>query len=291
MTVYATFSEAYRRLDEEFKYRSQPVLSERWQGVATKPEHTMREVLFLYLQFPLRGLESLEHWQKDIQPNLPFADVHFAERVGGEPTNPGEAWKIWPWGNAADAHRTEGGKFTHTYQERFWPKYAGRPSVSHDGSCGPESSCDTNCMAAAYPNHGVRYEYADLNDLVNHLVAEPLSRQAYLPIWFPEDGTCKGRKPCTLGYHFIQRFDYLHVSYYIRSCDYVRHFRDDCYLTVRLLLWLLDRLRERDPKWQSVKPGLFNMHIGSFHMFQNDWIQMFPDEAQKLKKLEKWNAQ
>jgi len=259
MSVYATFTEACGRLDAEFKYRSQTVLTERWQGVATKPEHKMREILFPYIQVPLRGLESLEHWQQDIKPNLPFADVHFAERVGGEPTNPGEAWKIWPWGNAADAHRTEGGKFTHTYQERFWPRYAGEHDVSD--------------------MYGIRYPYADLNDLVSHLSDEPLSRQAYLPIWFPEDGTCPGRKPCTLGYHFLNRFEYFHVSYYIRSCDYVRHFRDDCYLTVRLLLWILDRLRERDSRWRDVRPGMFNMHIGSFHMFQNDWIQRYPDQA------------
>lgn len=287
MTVYATFAEACRRLDDEFKFRSQTVRSERWQGVETKPEHVMREVLFPYIQVPLRGLESLEHWQKDIEPNLPFADVHFAERVGGEPTNPGEAWKIWPWGNAADAHRTEGGKFTHTYQERFWPKYA---QASSDGSLRDETLFDIphlrkpSTLADFKPMSGIRYEYGDLNDLVGHLAKEPFSRQAYLPIWFPEDGTCSGRKPCTLGYHFIHRFEYLHVSYYIRSCDYVRHFRDDCYLTIRLLLWILDRLRERDERWHDVRPGMFNMHIGSLHMFTNDWIQRYPDQAKYTQR-------
>lgn len=276
MTIYATFSAACRSLDEEFKHRSQTVRTERWQGVETKPEHVMREILFTYLQVPLRGLERLDHWQNDIGPNLPFADVHFAERVGGEPTNPGEAWKIWPWGNAADAHRTEGGKFTHTYQERFWPKYANAPPIPRN----PES----------WPARGIRYEYGDLNDLVNHLAAEPLSRQAYLPIWFPEDLTCPGRKPCTLGYHLINRHDYLHISYYIRSCDYIRHFRDDCYLTVRLLLWILDRLRERDDRWRDVKPGLFNMHIGSLHMFKNDWIKRYPEQA-RMTSDTKWFPQ
>src|ERR1044071_3943584 len=104
MKIYATFSEACSRLDEEFKYHSQTVRTERWQGVATKPEHVMREILFTSFSVPMRGLERLDHWANDILPNLPFADVHFDERVGGEPTNPGEAWKIWPWGNAADAH-------------------------------------------------------------------------------------------------------------------------------------------------------------------------------------------
>lgn len=265
MRMHATFREACERFEEEFKNRSQTVRSEKWQGVETanRPDLTMREILFTYFAVPLRGIERLDYWQGDIKPNLPFADVHFDERVSGEPNNPGEAWKIWPWGLAADKHRTEGEKFTHTYQERFWPKHAG--SAKHP----------SQDILRLHPLTGIRYEYGDLNDLVSHLRAEPYSRQAYLPIWFPEDGTCKGRKPCTLGYHFIMRGEYLHVSYFIRSCDYIRHFRDDCYLTLRLLLWVLDSLRRLDDRWKDVKPGLFNMSIGSFHMFVNDHIKLF----------------
>lgn len=267
MRTFATFKEACARFDEEFRIRSRQVRSERWQGVATKPEHTMQELLFESFTVPLRTIEDLDHWRQDIGPNLPFSDVHFAERVSGDPSNPGEAWKIWPWGNSADTHRTEDGKFTHTYQERFWPKYAGEYYQNyHKEDLVPERTI---------PHEGLRYEYGDLNDLVTHLEREPLSRQAYLPIWFPEDLTCPGRKPCSLGYHFLMRGDYLHITYYIRSCDYVRHFRDDCYLTVRLALWVLDSLRKRDPRWNPVRIGLFNMHLGSFHMFINDYLKKY----------------
>lgn len=264
MRVHSTFSEACQRFETEFNYQSYPVKSEKWQGLSTdnKPELEMREILFPNFSIPLRGIDDLEHWRNDIKPNLPFADEHFAERVSGVPSNPGEAWRIWPWGNAADKHRTEGEKFTHTYQERFWPKSAG---------FWPEDRLEDQ------RNRGIRYPYGDLNDVVALLHREPLTRQAYLPIWFPEDTGVShgGRVPCTLGYHFINRHDYLHISYGIRSCDFVRHFRDDCYFTVRLLIWVLERLRERDARWQSVKPGLFRMDIGSFHMFVNDYHQMF----------------
>jgi hypothetical protein len=57
----------------------------------------------------------------------------------------------------------------------------------------------------------------------------------------------------------------------MRSCDFVRHFRDDVYLTIRLLLWVLDRCRERSPEeWVDVTPGTFRMHITSLHMFVPD---------------------
>lgn len=259
MKVYPSFSGAYRSLEEEFRTRAHLVHAPKWQAmdVSRKPEMAMRELFPVSFSVPLRGIEELKHWQGDIMPNLPFADTHFAERIGGLGTNPGEAWKIWPWGNSADAHRTEQGRFTHTYQERFWP---------------------TNLEDTGAAPQGIRYRYADYMDLITHLSEDPLSRQAYLPIWFPEDGSCTGRKPCTLGYHFFMRFDYLHIVYYIRSCDFVRHFRDDCYFTVRLLLHTLELLRNKPGRkhdlWMDVKPGLYIMHITSLHCFVNDWIRM-----------------
>lgn len=264
MSIFPTFNSVYKHFAASFQTAAAyPVKSEKWQGMSTadKPELEMREMLFPSLKVPLRGLEDLQHWRDDIKPNLPFADVHFLERISGVPSNPGEAWKIWPWGNAADKHRTAGEKFTHTYQERFWPKNAGSkdPAMAHN---------HTNY----FPLYGIRYEYGDLDDVVALLHREPLTRQAYLPVWFPEDtGVLHGgRVPCTLGYHFINRHDYLHVSYGIRSCDFIRHFRDDCYLAVRLTLLILDRLRRLDKRWDTVKPGLFRMEIGSFHIFIND---------------------
>ena len=140
--------------------------------------------------------------------------------------------------------------FNHNYMTRYWPK-------GENGS----------------RYKGIRYEYGDLGDLIDLLAAEPDTRQAYLPIFFPEDTGTRNptRKPCTLGYHFILRHGYFHITYYMRSCDFYRHWADDCYLTVRLLLWVLDRLREKQPDtWNTVKPGYFIMHITSLHMFTND---------------------
>jgi hypothetical protein len=255
MRYFSSFKEAHRQLTQDFADRAYLVHTDKWQAlqISDKPEMAMRELFNVSFSVPTRGNEEIVYWQKDILPNLPFADQHFEERVSGIGSNPGKAWKIWPWGHSADAHRTQNGRYTHTYQERFWPNNL------EDEDARPD---------------GIRYRYGDYGDLLNHLRMDPLSRQAYLPIWFPEDGACDGRKPCTLGYHFLMRHDFLHLTYYIRSCDFVRHWRDDCYLAVRLLVETLRRLRELDSDWGSVKPGFYVMHIVSLHMFINDYAKI-----------------
>jgi thymidylate synthase len=90
---------------------------------------------------------------------------------------------------------------------------------------------------------GIRYEYGDLDDVVNLLYEHPFTRQATFPIFFPEDtgAVHGGRIPCTLHYHFLRRGDSLHLWYAIRSCDAVRHFRDDVYMATRLCQWVTER--------------------------------------------------
>ena len=90
----------------------------------------------------------------------------------------------------------------------------------------------------------------------------------------------KKRVPCSLGYHFIMRNDELHIVYYLRSCDFVRHFRDDVYMTIRLLLWVLEqcRLTTQDHPWDNVKTGTLTMHMTSLHIFKADYPILFKEE-------------
>src|SRR5690606_16067856 len=122
---------------------------------------------------------------------------------------------------------------------------------------------------------GIRGEYGDLRTLVDKLAWEPDTRQAYIPLYFPEDTGAEGRMPCTLGYQFIMRKNELHVYYPLRSCDFVRHWADDCYLAVRLLLWILQECRKNNPAdWNDIVPGSYTMHCTSLHVFANDAINM-----------------
>jgi len=249
----------------------QSVHTESWQGVdiSSKPEMRTWELLNYTLKAQVYT-EDLSVLGGDIKPNLPWADNHFQERVCGYPLNPGTEWENWPYGKSAAKFLDESGMFNHSYAERYWPKFA--------GTLGPTQNpieCAEILENSFHPGHrGIRESYGDLNDVVSLLLREPHTRQAYLPIFFPEDtgGAGGGRVPCSLGYHFIRRRNYLHVTYWLRSCDLVRHFRDDIYLTVRLLLWVLDELRKRDPNgWSLVNPGFFTMHTTSLHCFENDY--------------------
>lgn len=376
----------------DFLREARDVHTPSWQGVdiSKRPEARMKEQLFVTLKADLEGMEDLAYYQEQIQPNLPWAEDHFQERVSGHPLNPGVQWAKWPWGHSADKFRMDMGpaisetdwaylaglidgdgsitiredgkphlvvtqvdhdylrsvveklsvgqlrtnenlsglsdrpalrwqvskaadlkwvlahtlkylklkrvkameafdnlpdfdmrevgnksrdpSFNHNYMQRYWPKYA----AMTDGGVVAEE--DKKLLV---PRSGIHFNYGDLDDMVEMLAHDPLTRQAYLPVWFPEDTgqAINGRKPCTLGYHFIMRNGRLNCVYYIRSCDIARHFRDDIYLTVRLQLWVLQRCRELDiVKWNETRMGQFIMHISSLHCFVNDWHQMRGDK-------------
>lgn len=258
--------EAYRRMFLD----APPVDTERWQGV--KANTRTREILNMNTTINLHGIEDLDHWRRDIRPNLPWADDHFLERVGGEPLNPGEQWKHWPWSNSAGKF-IEGQRFNHNYMERLWPKFARR---TPDGSLCLGNTLRKYPKDDPRPKYGIGHHYGDLQDLVELLADEPYTRQAYIPLFFPEDTGFGdgGRKVCTLGYQIIVRDNGAHIWYPMRSCDFIRHWSDDCYLAVRLLLWIIDECSKINSIWKKFHPGLFEMHATSFHIFEADIERM-----------------
>jgi hypothetical protein len=294
-----TFHGLFDLLDREFLHEAQRVKTERWQGedISKRPEMATYELLNVTCAVPLSRIDSHKAWAKIIRPNLPWADVHFDERVCGEPLNPPPSYKVWPWGTNAEKFVNEHGQFNHSYPERLWPKYAGMSDQGelagtiYDAGHYPEEVVmskegfieryhypdEPERKLCCYPHIGIRWHYGDLMDLVMLLAHEPLTRQAWIPLFFPEDTGVGdgGRKPCTLGYQFIMRDGLLHIYYPLRSCDYVRHFRDDIYLAIRLLLWVLEKCRAINPAvWLDVKPGTYTMHATSLHIFVNDYHQL-----------------
>lgn len=279
-----TFATARRMTGKAFALA--PVVhTESWQGQSIKdrPEGLTRELINYELHVPLNGISDLDHWRMDVQPNLPWADDHFAERVCGYPINPGVEWANWPWGGNAEKFLNNFGLFNHNYMERYWPMHAGqslRPSRTVDEFKEGHESYLLNDVDGS-PHFGVCGEYGDLHNLVNLLVREPLTRQAWFPVFFPEDtgDANPGRKPCTLGYQFMVREDQLHVYYPLRSCDFAKHWADDIYLTLRLALWVIEQCAEESDYWKSVKLGSYHMHCTSLHLFINDYNQLM--EAMK----------
>lgn len=275
---YAMFHPIYTKTWNLMVKNGARVKAGTWQGVdvSSKPDMDTFELMNYGFTLNLCGDGDLDNWRTQIKPNAPWADDHFEERVCGYPINPGTEWRNWPWGHSADTFRDENGKFNHNYMERYWPKHANvtRATLNVQDAINAIMEYEGG---RPRPLQGIRNEYGDMDDLVKSLAANPYSRQEWFPIFHPEDvgEVIGGRKPCTLGYQFIVRNGRLHVFYPMRSCDFYRHFRDDIYLTLRLLLWVINRCRDISPiPWEEITPGSITFHATSLHVFANDWYKM-----------------
>lgn len=264
---YQSFRHLINQVKEEFKTRSVRVAPSHWQGVKVegRPDMETMEILNHSSTIDLGGYLFLDQLKADLNPDLPWADDHFEERVCGYPLNPGTQWAKWRL-NASGSLDPDG-RFNHNYMERMWPKYARMV---------PPSTVAHEHPLPTVPHKGILYEYGDLNDLVNLLHREPLTRQAFLPMFFPEDtgAVHRGRAPCSLGWQFIVRDDRLHCIYYLRSCDFINHWRNDLYFAVRLMMWIHERLCEKSDDWQGVDLGTLTTHITSFHCFMAQYCRM-----------------
>jgi hypothetical protein len=249
------FRVAKRALAQQL-LQTEPLHTGSWQRLdtSTSPAHATYELVDVMVKYPVPL--SISRLQEEVKPDLPWAEKHFLERIGGVPLNPPPSHKEWPWGSFNGRHMASG-QFSHTYPERYWPKRAG--------------------WELAIDRVGVRYRYGDLQDVIELLTNERLTRQAYLPVWFPEDtGVHHGeRVPCTLGYHFLIRGLTLTCRYYMRSCDIVRHFTNDVYMTSRLMQHIVHRLNlaagiDDDP----ISVGQLTMYITSLHGFVGDKVTL-----------------
>ncbi len=261
--------------------RAPEVRVPEWQSldVSDKPmgiTHELENVVFT-CPIPEDEAEAVI----EVQPNIPWAEEHFLERVSGKPYNPPPSAANWPFAQKGHEDHTKGELFSHTYPERMWPKWINLPDVYREQLPKREEQIRGR---VAGPMKGIRFEYGDLGDVVKQLANSPMTRQAYLPIWFPEDtGAVHGeRVPCSLGYHFRIRQERLHVTYFIRSVDFIRHFPDDVYMAMRLGQWVRDAFNEEmgppvDPTFpedDQLKMGDLTMHMVSLHIFGGDMPKM-----------------
>lgn len=205
----------------------------------------------------------------DVKPDLPWADDHFLERVSGEPSNPSPSYVNWPHHTGQADRHVQDKVFSHTYPERFWPKFANVGNKRPNG------------RQVYVPHNGIRFEYGDLNGVVEQLVKNPMTRQAVLPVWFPEDtGATDRRVPCSLTYHFMADDEYrLSMWYSMRACDFVRHFHNDVYFASLLLSWMCKEVTNRTagnhlPSYAPMSLGEVNMNISSLHAFKGDFHKM-----------------
>src|SRR5690606_33652416 len=174
--IYETPSIAITRSKEKLYSLGQKVNQEDWQSIKS-PDDTY-ELLHHSIAFKIPN--KISKLVKEVNPNLPWAMDQFIERVSGQPLNPGNTYMDWPFykkTSYSDSIHRKQEKFSHTYMERFWPKKANLENSERE------------------VNFGVRYHLGDYDDLINLLKKYPTTRQAYLPIFFPEDtGTHHGER-------------------------------------------------------------------------------------------------
>lgn len=221
-----------------------PINRGSWQSKKTDLKVRELDSVVFKFKVPSHGVT----WANICQPDSPWAEDHFLERVSGQPLNPAPSYKWWPWHSKKHEEDFKTEVFDHTYPERFWPRFNGHGEI----------------------RMGVRFDYGDLDDVVQQLKKDPFTRQAYLPVWFPEDtGAQAQRVPCTLGYHFIRNGPCLDIKYFLRSCDLTRHFLNDVYMAGRLLQWMVDRVTN-DGTLPYPWPGTLTMFVSNLHMFVAD---------------------
>jgi thymidylate synthase len=269
-----TFSLQYRNLAARL-LETDPIHTGEWHSRDTSGSaaHATYELLNVQQLFPVPP--TVPELQAAITPNLPWADMHFMERVSGVPFNPPPSHVHWPWATHNGQHQDKDQRFSHTYPERYWPKHAGHAPTDCPHAAelkeGRKPGYYSEAWKCGYePHRGIRGSYGDLEDVVKLLVRNPLTRQAYFPVWFPEDtgNVSHVRVPCSIGYHFMIRDHQLHCWYTMRSCDFMRHYRDDVYMTARLVQWMAGVVQPGIGV--PLEPGRLHVTISSLHAFVGD---------------------
>lgn len=246
--TFENIREAYLYSLRKLYGRGQYVDNFRWQGIETassEQTNQMKEIVFLSFKSKMPQTEEEAHELLDFDklPMGTWAEEHFQERISGIPYNPPPSHVRWHNGTSGDfKSEAETEVFSHTYPERFW-------------------------FNKLVPK-GLRFDNGNLDSIVDIFKADPNTRQAFMPMFLPEDLIASAvgeRVPCSLGWNFIQRNGYMHLAYALRSCDAIRHFANDLYMAIRLAQWVNEKAFDN-----QLKMGFFQMNVTSFHCFRND---------------------
>lgn len=166
-----------------------------------------------------------------------WVEQEWRDRLAGD-LNPGFSWKERPeiWEKMLERRQFQQnqgkvGKFSYSYSQRMGGKH--------------------------------------IRALIEELKIHPNSRQLWLPVWYPQDNLRRGvrRVPCSLGYQFMNRQGVLHITYVMRSCDFVTHYGNDVALATMLLEYVAAMTNK--------KVGSFNHFVGSLHAYRKDLEGVF----------------
>lgn len=225
MRQFATFVEAQNELKRELAELGIRVHPETMQDidVANDPDFDTME-LTNYVYTVLKPIPA------DLEGvHWKWVEQEWEDRLTGD-LNPGHAWRkrkeVWQQFIEGQFAHKGYGKFAYSYSERMG-------------------------------GHKIQM-------VIDELMIHPHSRQLWLPVWNMDDAKRRGKRrvPCTLGYWFVRRGSDLHVTYVMRSCDFITHWANDVSLATMLMRYIADEAH--------VKPGTFTQFVGSLHMYRKD---------------------
>lgn len=253
MRIFNNFTEAKGEIARDLK------------EMGIKVENTMMQDKvgsFPTLELINYGYTVTKPMAADLSPTQPWAREEWKDRVSaimGNPSPIGQAWR------------------TRSDEHMDWSEF-----IEFDGKPLPngvsleEARASANPLVASDPIR-LAYSYGErfaLNDQVMRIIRElrrnPNSRQLYVAMWDPhQDSERLGvrRVPCSIGWHFMLRADALHLTYTMRSCDFVTHWQNDVWLALMLLDFVCNKTGHT--------PGRFSQFINSFHVYEKDVAGVF----------------
>ena len=227
MRIYQDPKEMVREVERDLfemgiRYQSSTVQD---QHVEDDPDYQTIELVGY--SYALTGFDDVDEILSYMEANAEWAEAEMNERLGittPESLNPGEAWHHdkQKWGQFI-----RDGVFAYSYAERW--------------------------------RHQLPY-------IIRELQSRPNTRQAVLTMYDVHQDMLnwggRDRVPCSLTYHFLLRDGKLDLIYGQRSCDFMKFFATDVWITVGLLKHVAELI--------GVEPGRFIHNLNSLHAFARD---------------------
>jgi len=243
--IFKNFTEAEGEIKRDLKEMGVRIEANRMQDKSGD---------FTTLELVNYGFTVLEPDIEHLRPTMPWAEVEWVERrrgINGNPVNPGKSW---------------------LQRRNLWEEFLEIDRLPLPPKTGVPNSFDIpGCslqLAYTYPERFAMN--SQVRKVISELRKNPFSRQLFVSMWDPHtdiDRIGHRRVPCSLGWHFILRNGKLHITYTMRSCDFINHWANDCWLTIVLLKYVA--------KEANYEVGQFCQFINSFHVYEQDVSEVF----------------
>ncbi len=232
MRIFSNAPEMIREVERDLyemgtRYQSRTVQDQRVQDDPDFQTIELTGYAYMLTDFNPDSLRDTLDYTGSI--NKEWVTAERIERLAGiksmaAPLNPGKAWEE---------------------NEEFWMQYIRNGVFSY--------------------SYAERWQ-AQLPYIIRELKMNPNTRQAVMTMYDRHEDMLnwggQDRVPCSISYQFLLREDKLVLIYNQRSCDFVKFFASDVYLTVKLLQHVAFTIGK--------EPGQFIHFLGSLHAFAGD---------------------